>query len=538
MDKATTDARVLESEHDFSVQTASGIAVASSYGPSDLDENANDNLAGPGEAPFGRGISKEMYRGGLWVMGQYSGYASPRETNQRIRTLLEQGQAGFSVALDLPTQNGLDSDDALSLGEVGKVGVPLDSLRDVEDLLDGIDLSLVRQVRTTANSVGPIVAAMFIAAIENLGGTPGDLRIMFQNDVLKEYVARGTQIFPPARGLSFAVDLIEYAANHLPHWEPIEFCGYHIRDSGANAIQEVSIAIANGIEYIEATLDRGVDIDDFAPNIFMFLAADMDLFEEVAKFRAARRIWSDLMTNTFKAKKPESAALNIFVYTLGGSLTAQEPLNNIARVTLEALAAVLGGVQTLATSSYDEAIGLPTAEAAQVSLRSQQIIAHESGAARTADPLGGSYYVEWLTTQIEERIRLMIAEIAEQGGALSALEAGWISNVIEREAYQQQLDIESGVKARIGHNRFAVESEQPDSAAFQITSNAEDEQIVRVQEVRGSRDSGAVADRLKAVRTAASAGTNTMPAILDAVRAYATVGEITNVLKAEWGTYK
>jgi len=521
----------------FPTVTQSGIPLASWYGPEALEEiEPKDAVGVPGRFPFTRGIRQDMYREGLWIMGQYSGYATPRETNARIKSLLAQGQKGFSIALDLPTQNGLDSDDPLATGEVGKVGVPIDSLSDMEELLDGIPLHQLHQIRTTANSIGPIAASLIIAASERLGGTPDSFRVMFQNDVLKEYVARGTQIFPPRRGLEFSIDLVEYCARYLPHWEPIEFCGYHIRDSGANAIQEVAIAAANGIEYIEAALRRGLSVDDFAPNLFMFLSADLDIFEEVAKYRATRRMWAHLMRDRYGAADPRSHALNIFVYTLGGSLTAQEHLNNISRVAFEALAAVLGGVQTLATSSYDEAIGLPSAEAANVSLRAQQIIALETGVPRTADPLGGSYFIEWLTDQLHGRILEYMSRIADRGGALAALESGWIGAEIEREAYALQRGIDDGTRPRIGVNRFADGAPAP-TTAFAIANDGEDEQVEKLRRLRADRNNPAVDAALAEVREAAATGCNTMQSILRAVKSYATVGEISSVLRDEWGTY-
>ncbi|MCY4620428.1 MAG: methylmalonyl-CoA mutase family protein [bacterium] len=523
---------------DFPTVTQSGIPLESWYGAEALEEiEPATDIGAPGRFPFTRGIRQDMYREGLWVMGQYSGYATPRETNARIKSLLAQGQKGFSIALDLPTQNGLDSDDPLAMGEVGKVGVPIDSLADMEELLDGIPLHQLHQIRTTANSIGPIAASLIIAASERLGGAPGDFRVMFQNDVLKEYVARGTQIFPPRRGLEFSVDLVEYCARHLPHWEPIEFCGYHIRDSGANAIQEVAIASANGIEYIEAALRRGLSVDDFAPNLFMFLSADLDIFEEVAKYRATRRMWAHLMRDRYGAADPNSHALNIFVYTLGGSLTAQEPLNNVSRVAFEALAAVLGGVQTLATSSYDEGIGLPSAEAAHLSLRAQQIIALETGVPRTADPLGGSYFVEWLTDQLHSKILEYMSRIADQGGAIAALESGWIGAEIEREAYALQRGIDDGTRPRIGVNRFADGVPTP-TAAFAIANDGEDEQVENLRRLRADRNKADVDASLAEVRDAAATGRNSMQPILHAVKSYATVGEITSVLRDEWGTYR
>lgn len=518
---------------DIPLSTSSGIPLKEYYSPADTD----DAVTAPGQFPFTRGIRPTMYRDSLWVMGQYSGYATPRETNLRIKELIGQGQKGFSVALDLPTQNGLDSDDPLAAGEVGKVGVPINSLSDVIDLLEGIDLSQVSQIRTTANSIGPVIASFLIEAIERLGGSPEDIRVMFQNDVLKEYVARGTQIFPPRRGLSFSVDLIEYCSKHLKTWEPIEFCGYHIRDSGSTAVQEVAFAIANGREYIDECLRRGVAIDEFAPNIYMFLSADIDILEEVAKFRASRRIWAHLIRDHYGSDNPASQALNIFVYTLGGSLTAQEPLNNLSRVSFQALAAVLGGVQTLATSSYDEAVGLPTAEAAHLSLRAQQLIAFETGVARTADPLGGSYVVEWLTDELERQITEYLAAIEHQGGALSALESGWMRSEIEAAAYAQQRALESGDRPRIGVNLHRTER-PPIAGSFAVSRTAEAEQISRLETLRKRRDSALVERALDRLREAASNGDNTMEPIMAAVKRDATIGEIIAVLRSEWGSYR
>lgn len=514
--------------------TQSGIPVLESYDASDTTDEGER----PGEYPFTRGIRTDGYRSGLWVMGQYSGYGTPEETNLRIRSLIERGQRGFSVALDLPTQNGLDCDHPLAEGEVGKVGVSLSSKADMVSLLDGIPLDQVRQIRTTANSIGPIAIALFITAAREHGYKPDSFRVMLQNDSLKEYVARGTQIFPPRRALEFSVDVIEYCARNLPHWEPIEFCGYHIRDSGANAVQEAAIAAANGFEYLTAATRRGLSIDDFGRQLYMFLSADVDLFEEVAKFRAIRRVWAHSVRDRFGAKNPESMALNIFVYTLGGSLTAQEPLNNVARVAYQALAAVLGGVQTLATSSYDEGVGIPTAEAAQVSLRAQQIIAYETGVARTADPLGGSFYVEALTDEMERRVLAYISEIDERGGALAALESGWLGGEIDTEAFRQHKAIETGERVRVGVNKFADPSATGGINVFGLSPANESERVERLQKLRRDRNHESTQAALASVHEAARRGENTVPTIIDAIEADATVGEIIDTLKQEWGSYR
>jgi methylmalonyl-CoA mutase N-terminal domain/subunit len=528
---------------DVDVTSASGFDAEPVYTPLDLtpDSSAStdrwyaSHLGLPGEPPYTRGPQPGMYRERPWVMGMYSGRASPEETNRRIRSLLERGQKGFSVALDLPTQVGLDSDHSLAEGEVGRVGVPIDSLRDMEDLLRGIALKDVRQIRTTANAIGPIAVALFVSAAESHGYSPHDFKVMFQNDVLKEYVGRGTYIFPPAPAVEFSVDVIEYCANELPHWEPIEFCGYHIRDSGSTAVQEVAIALADGIEYIDSALKRGLSIDQFAHSIFLFLAADLDLFEEVAKFRAARRIWCRLIGEHYGAKQAESCALNIFVYTLGSSLTAQEPLNNIARVAFESMAAALGGVQTLATSSFDEALGLPSDNAVRVALRTQQILAYETGVRRTADPLGGSYFVESLTDQIEGAILAYMERIQSEGGALAAIQSGWIRRELDEQAYRKQRRIDDGSHVVVVVNRFVEGGEAHFDTIPGVSEKDEQDQIDRLARVRAERDTAAVQQRLATVRAAAVEGRNTVPVIMDAIRAYATVGEITSELAEVWG---
>jgi methylmalonyl-CoA mutase N-terminal domain/subunit len=519
-------------------ETLSGIGVKALYTPLDAPDDAYlDQLGLPGEPPFTRGVSPGMYRERLWVMGQYSGVASATETNKRIRSLLAQGQRGFSVALDLPTQNGLDSDHPLARGEVGRVGVPIDTLADMETMLEGISLDEVAQIRTTANAIGPIAVALFIAAAESHGFSPASFRVLLQNDVLKEYLARGTYVFPPRPALRFAVDVVEYCSINLPTWEPIEFCGYHIRDSGSTAVQEVAIALANGIEYMNASLERGLDIDEFAPSIYLFFSAHLDVFEEVAKFRAARRMWFKLLKQRFGATKPESLSANIFCYTLGSPQTAQEPLNNIIRIAYQTMAAVLGGVQTLATSSYDEAFGLPSAEAVRIALRTQQILAYETGVARTADPLGGSYFVESLTDEFEDAAWAYLARIEEQGGALSALESGWLHAELEAQAYRHQLAVDSGDRVVVGVNKFKVDAPSYQGTPPTANSRTETEQIQRLADVKRTRDADQVRSTLEYLEKVADSGENTIPALLDAVRAYATVGEMCEVLSRRWGRF-
>jgi len=495
-----------------------------------------DSVGEPGRFPFTRAINDSMYRDAPWVMGMYSGYSTPKETNERIKKLISSGQHGFSVALDLPTQIGLDSDDPRAEGEVGRVGVPIDTLADMEDLLDGISFADIEQIRTTANAIGPIAVALFIAASEKKSADPGSFRLLLQNDSLKEYLARGTYIFPPQAGLKFSVDVIEYTAKELPHWEPIEFCGYHIRDSGSTAVQELGIALSNAREYLDEALRRGVDIAGVAPHLFMFLSAGLDIFEEAAKFRAARRMWARMLHDDYGVPE-DRCGLRIFSYTLGSALPAIEPRNNVVRVAYEALSAILGGAQTLATSSFDEALGLPSDEAVHTSLRTQQILAHETGVRRTVDPLGGSYYVEWLTDQVEDKVRGYMRKVEERGGCIAALESGWLARDLSEAAYQLQQAIETGEHPVVGVN-ILQDHDRPttsDVQAFALREGAEAEQVDRLRRVRQSRDNRAVQQALQALRAGAEAGDNSVPLVLDAVRAYASIGEICGVLKDVWG---
>jgi methylmalonyl-CoA mutase N-terminal domain/subunit len=505
--------------------TSAGIPLAHWYG----DE-------APGAFPFTRGRSATGYADGLWVMGMYSGYGTPSETNARFRRLLEAGQTGLSVALDLPTQMGLDSDHPLADGEVGKVGTPLDTVDDLIELLDGLPLDRVLQMRTTANAIGPIFAAFVLVALDELGVDPGSLRVMLQNDPLKEFCARGTFIFPPEPSLKLAVDVIEHFANELPHWEPIEFCGYHVRDAGGTAIDEVAIATANGIAYLDEARGRGLDVTAIARSLYLFLSTSVDVFEEAAKLRAARRLWARLLSERYGVPE-EHAAISIFVYTLGGALTAQEPLNNVVRVAYETLAAVLGGVQTLATSSYDEALGLPTPAAAHLALRTQQIAAHESGATKVVDPLGGSAYVEELTDRIESEIVLALLEITEHGGAVAALESGLLARRIADAAYAQQQRLESGEHAVVGVNVHAVDPEGI-GEVFKVPFELQAAQRSALAARRGDRDARAADDALAEVTAAVGGGRNCIPSIVAAARARATLGEITGAIGAVVGSYR
>ncbi|MDR2006022.1 MAG: methylmalonyl-CoA mutase family protein, partial [Acidaminococcales bacterium] len=424
-------------------QTISGTPVKALYTPEDLAcFDYNVKLGKAGAYPFTRGISPEMYRQNLWVMGQYSGFSTPEEANRRYRYLIEQGQTGFSIALDLPTQMGYDSDHYMAEGEVGKVGVSINSLEDVEALFAGIDLRKVRQIRTTANANSLILMAMFIVFAEKNKVDPKDIRFLLQNDILKEYFCRGTFIFPPRAGVKLAVDVIEYCAKNLPGWTPLAVCGYHIRDGGATAAQEIAFAMADAICYLDAAARRGLAIDSFAPSLYFFLASHVDLLEEVAKFRAARRVWARILKERYRSWNENSQKMSIFIMTMGGALTAEQPLNNIARVTIETLAAVLGGVQTIATSSYDEALSIPTEESVTVALRTQQIIAYEAGVTQTADPLGGSYYVECLTDSIEEEVFKYIEKIDKMGDAITAIETGFYQRELADAAYRYQKSVD------------------------------------------------------------------------------------------------
>ena len=479
-----------------------------------------------------------MYLEKPWIMGQYAGFGSAEQTNARFQELLKAGQTGFSVALDLPTQLGLDSDHPHALGEVGRVGVAIDSLADMEVLFDGIPLQGIRQIRTTANSIGHLWLALNVALAEKKGHDPNAVKILIQNDVLKEYIARGTQIYPARAGLRIVADVIAHCARNLPSWTPLSMSGYHMREAGANAVQELAFTFANGIAYCEAAVERGLSVDEFAPSLFTFLTADMELLEEVAKFRAARNVWDWIMSDRFGAENPESRALRIFAFSAGSNLTAQQPMVNVVRVSLNALAAVLGGVQTLHTSAYDEALGVPTEEAATLALRTQQVILEESGITKVVDPLGGSYVIEALTAEIERRVRVELDKIEELGGALRCIESGWFKEQIADSAYRIQTEIDSGVRKVVGVNCYVVEDGQKGPDPFQIDEAIEKEQVQRLREVRARRDGRAVRESLSVLERAAREGTSIVPPTIAAVRAYATVGEISNTLRRVWGEYR
>lgn len=494
------------------------------------------SAAAPGSFPFTRGITPRMYHDELWVMGMYSGHASPKETNARFRNLLAAGQTGLSIALDLPTQIGIDSDNPMAAGEVGKVGVPLNSVEDMLALLDGLPLHQIRQMRTSANAIGPIFAAFAIVALEEMGIDPGVFRLFLQNDPLKEFTARGTWIFPPAPSARFAVDAVEYFARHHPGWQPIQFCGYHIRDAGGTAVQEVAVATANGIAYLDEAERRGVNVAQIAPSLFLFLSSGVDIFEEAAKFRAARQLWARLLHERYGVPEAE-AAIKIFSYTLGGALTAHEPLNNVVRVAYEALAAVLGGVQTLATSSWDEAHGLPSEAAAHLALRTQQILAHEAGVTNVVDPLGGSHYIEALTRRLENEITRYTITLLEHGGAIAAIESGFVADELAEAAYRDFEDVASGTRLVVGVNFKPSSEPVPAAAPFVAPEGTTEDVLGRLQQVRDRRDARRVQATLAAVRAAAAAGVNTLPALIEAARARATLGEMTDTLATVFGRY-
>jgi methylmalonyl-CoA mutase N-terminal domain/subunit len=515
------------------VRTASGIPLPECFSPEDVPSATH----GLGEPPFTRGITRGMYRERPWVMGQYAGFGSTEETNARYRTLLEQGSTGFSVALDLPTQMGYDSDAPRAHGEVGRVGVAIDSVEDMERLFDGLPLGPGMEIRTTANSIGPMWLALVVAHCRRHDVDPAEIRIFIQNDVLKEYIARGTYIYAPEQGLRLSADVIEHCARHLPRWTPLAVSGYHIRESGADAVQEVAFTFANAIAYCRAVAERGVAVDDFAGSLYAFLSSGTDLLEEVAKFRAARKTWDQVMRD-LGAVLDDTCALRIFAYTAGSQMAAQEPYNNVVRVALAALAAVLGGVQTLTTSSFDEALSMPSEDASRLALRTQQILLHESGVPRIADALGGSYAVEWLTNELHDRITRTLAEIDHRGGALACIESGWFQSAISEAAYRQQLEVDDGNRTIVGVNLYRDDSALPGQAFAPDLRDSERRQVARVIELRERRDEAGVAATLADLRDCAAGTGNLMEPMIAAADALATIGEMCDALRAVWGSYR
>ncbi len=519
--------------------TDDGFEIKRLYTPADLGEDWDylEKLGFPGEYPFTRGVYATMYRGRFWTMRQYAGYATAEESNKRYKYLLEQGQTGLSVAFDLPTQLGYDSDHPMAEGEVGKVGVAIDSLWDMEILFDGIPLDKV-STSMTINSTAANLLAMYILVAEKQGVTQDKLRGTVQNDILKEYIARGTYIFPPQPSMRLTTDIIMYCAENIPKWNSISISGYHIREAGANAVQEVAFTLADGIEYVKAVIERGMDVDKFAGRLSFFFNAHNNFLEEIAKFRAARRLWAYIMKEWFNAKNPRSMMLRFHTQTAGSTLTAQQPENNIVRVAIQALAAVLGGTQSLHTNSYDEALSLPTEKSVRIALRTQQIIAYESGVVDTVDPLGGAYYIEWLTDHIYEEALKYIEKIQKMGGMMRAIERGYIQKEIADAAYKYQKEIEEGKRIIVGVNKFQTD-EPIEVEILKVDPSIRDKQIARLKKLRSERDNKKVEEALDKLRNAAETeDENLMPYIIEAHRHLATLGEVTDVLREVWGEYR
>ncbi|MBX3280247.1 MAG: methylmalonyl-CoA mutase [Acidobacteria bacterium] len=516
--------------------TSSGIELPVRFTPADAAVDYERDLGEPGEYPYTRGVYESMYRGRLWTMRQYAGYATAEESNRRYKYLLEQGTTGLSVAFDLPTQIGYDSDHALAQGEVGRVGVAIDSIADMETLFDGIPLDRV-STSMTINSTAAILLALYIAVARRQGVDARQLNGTVQNDVLKEYIARGTYIYPPRASLRIITDIFAYCAREAPNWNTISISGYHIREAGSTAVQEVAFTLGDGIAYVDAAIAAGLKIDEFAPRLAFFFNAHNNFLEEVAKYRAARRLWARIMKERFGARDPRSHMLRFHTQTAGSTLTAQQPEVNVIRTTIQALSAVLGGTQSLHTNAMDEALSLPTQEAAKLALRTQQVIAHESGVADTADPLAGSYAIEHLTSEIERRAMEYISKIDDMGGMLAAIEAGWVQREIERAAYDYQKAVEKGEEIVVGVNRFHADEERP-IPTLRIDAAIERAQVERVRRVRAERNADAARAAIERVGEAARTGANLMPPIIDAVEAYATLGEIADSMRAVFGEYR
>jgi methylmalonyl-CoA mutase N-terminal domain/subunit len=519
-------------------RSTSGIDIKPVYGPDDLAGfDAAAELGEPGAFPFTRGVRSDGYRGRLWTMRQYAGFGSAEETNRRFRYLLKHGQNGLSVAFDLPTQMGYDSDAPEALGEVGRVGVPIDSVEDMALLLDGIDLASV-STSMTINATAAILLALYEAVARRQGVDPRELRGTVQNDILKEYIARGTYIFPPEPSIRLVTDTFAYCRAELPAWNTISISGYHMREAGATAAQEVAFTIANAMAYADAALAAGLAFDDFAPRLSFFFAAHNDLLEEVAKFRVARRAWARLARDRYGARDPRSMAMRFHVQTGGSTLTAQQPETNVVRTTVQALAAVLGGAQSLHTNALDEALGLPTPASARLALRTQQVLAHESGVADSVDPLAGSYQVESLTNELEERVTAELAQIERRGGTLAALAGGYQQGEIGDAAYEFQRQVEAGERIVVGLNAFDEGGEEQRPAPQEIDPEAERRQVARTRAVRASRDATAAGAALEALEAAARGTENVLPRIRACVEASVTLGEISDALRRAWGEHR
>ena len=518
-------------------ETISGMPVKGLYTPADVEGmDYTADLGFPGQHPFTRGIQGNMYRGRFWTMRQYAGFGTAEDTNRRFRYLLQQGQTGLSVAFDLPTQIGYDSDHPLAEGEVGKVGVAIDSVRDLATLLAEIPLDKV-STSMTINSPAAVLTAMYVALAERGGIPASTLRGTVQNDLLKEYIARGTYIFPIRPAMRLVADILGWCARNIPNWNSISISGYHMREAGCTAVQEVAFTIADGIEYVETALKAGLEVDDFGPQLSFFFSAHQDFFEEVAKFRAARRLWARIMKERFGAKNPRSWMMRYHVQTAGCSLTAQQPFLNVLRTGFEALSAVLGGCQSLHTNSYDEALALPTEQAVQIALRTQQLIAYETGVTDTVDPLAGSYYVENLTNEIEAGARAYLEKIAQMGGMIPAIEAGYVQGEISNSAYEYQKKVESRDRTVVGVNRFQIE-EPPPEGLLKVRQAVGEAQVGKLRVLRAERNQDAVTRSLDGIRKTARTEENLMPAILNAVKAEATIGEICDAMRDVFGEYR
>jgi len=519
-------------------KTTSGITIKRLYTPEGIKNlDYLRDLGFPGQFPFTRGLHATMYRGRLWTMRQFSGFATAEETNRRFKYLLKEGETGLSVAFDYPTIMGRDSDDPVSRGEVGMCGVAVSSLKDMEILFDGIPLDKVT-TSMTINGPAAILLAMYIAIGDKQGVPREKLGGTTQNDMLKEFYAQKLCIFPPKPSVKLVIDIIEYCAKHLPMWNPVSISGYHIREAGSNAVQELAFTLADGITYVESTLERGLKVDDFAPRLSFFFAAHNNFFEEIAKFRAARRLWAKIMKDRFKAKDPRSLWMRMHVQTSGCTLTAHQPVNNLVRVAFQSLAAVLGGTQSLHTNSFDEALALPSEEAVTAALRTQQIIAHESGVVDTVDALAGSYCVEALTNEMEEKAMEYINKIDDMGGVIPAIENGFLQKEIADSAYKYQQEIDNKERILVGVNDYTVEEDWVPLKLLRITPDVEAEQLAKLLKMKRERNNAKVKETLDKLHDAADRDENLMPPIIEAVKAYATLGEITNVLRSAFGEYK
>lgn len=523
-----------ERKSNFTTQSFSPVNPL--YTPNDIKElDFIKDISFPGEFPYTRGIQPTMYRGKLWTMRQYAGFGTAKESNKRYRYLLSQGQSGLSVAFDLPTQIGYDSDDPIAEGEVGKVGVAIDTLADMEILFDKIPLDKV-STSMTINAPAAILLAMYIAVAEKQGVPKDKIRGTIQNDILKEYVARGTYIYPPKPSMRIITDIFKYCSDEVPKWNTISISGYHIREAGSTAAQEVGFTLADGIAYVKAALEAGLDVDNFAGRLSFFFNAHNDLLEEVAKFRAARRMWAKIMKDRFNAKKERSLMLRFHTQTAGSTLTAQQVDNNIIRVTIQTIAAVLGGTQSLHTNSKDEALALPTEKSVKTALRTQQIVAHESGLTNTIDPLAGSYYIETLTNQIEKEANEYIKKIDSMGGMINAIEAGYVQKEIQKSAYQFNKELESKEKIVVGVNEY-IEEEDQYSDLLKIDKQIQENQKLFLKKIKSERDNNAVKTKLSELKKAAETERNLMPYIIEAVKTYASIGEISNTLRDVFGEY-